>query len=69
MPDPITEADDVAVTVELSPRQAFALAEMTKRMSYNDARGLAVDEAETDAMIAAVERLRDALEVAGIVVR
>ena len=69
MAEPTSEPDPVVVTVELRRGQAYALAELTKRLHYSDARGLAADEPETDAMIAAVERLRDALEAVGVVVR
>ena len=60
-----TVPEPVVVTVELEPGQAYALAELVKRMHWSDARALAVDEAETETMIAAVTRLQRALADVG----
>ena len=51
----------VEIVVELLPEEAWALAELLKRISYTDHRGLAVDAGEADAMQAAGERVRAAL--------
>lgn len=53
----------------LTEAQAFALAELCKRIGFSDARGLAVDEAEAYAMLYAVSRVRVALEAVGVTVR
>lgn len=57
--------DDVTVTVELTDPQALALAKMVKRLHWSDARALAMSDAETELMIAAVTRLQRALADAG----
>jgi len=59
------EPQPVTVTVELSEAQAWALAELCKRIGWADARALSVDEAETHQMIRATDRLAGALREAG----
>jgi len=59
----------VDVTVQLPRRQAYALAELCKRLTWYDAERLAVDRDETERMIAATDALRAALERAGVYVR
>lgn len=56
---------DVTVTVELTDAQALALAQLVKRFYYVDAEKLAVDQDETELMMAAVTRLQRALGEAG----
>ncbi len=56
----------VVVTLMLSERQAYALAQLCKRLSWDDAMSLSADEAEARAQINATDRLRAALEDAGI---
>jgi hypothetical protein len=51
----------VALTLELSPGEAWALAEFVKRAGYSDYRALAANDTEASAMLAATERLRQAL--------
>lgn len=53
----------------LSQQQAYALAQLCKRIGWNDARELSVDEAETGAMLSACDVVRAGLEQAGIWVR
>jgi hypothetical protein len=55
----------VTVAVELQPAQAWALAQLVKRIGWTDCRSLAEDEAQTRLMIAATERLRAALAAVG----
>lgn len=59
----------VQVAARLPEKEAYALAEMCKRISFAQARELAVDEAETYAIIRATDNLRSALEEAGVSVR
>jgi hypothetical protein len=59
----------VLATVMLSERQARALAQLCKRLSWADAMSLSVDEEEARLQINATDRLRAALEEAGIQVR
>lgn len=54
---------------DLTPAQAYALAELCKRIGYADAIALAADEAEARAMLTAAELLRGALAEAGYTVR
>ena len=55
----------IAVHVELNAEQAWALAQLVKRIGWADCRSLAEDEAQTRLMIAATERVRAALAVVG----
>ena len=55
----------VTVQIELSAAQAWALAQLLKRIGWSDCRGLAEDEQQTHLMIAAVERVRAALAESG----
>jgi hypothetical protein len=57
--------DNVTVHVELNDAQAWALAQMLKRLGWNDCRELAEDEQQTALMIAAAERVRAALAAVG----
>jgi hypothetical protein len=47
--------------VELQTEEAWALAELLKRISYSDYRALAVDDDEAETMRDAGERIRAAL--------
>ena len=53
------------ITAELSADQAAALAQLCKRMRHDIARSISVDDAEADAMMAAVDALRAALSDSG----
>ena len=53
----------------LTPDQAYALAELCKRIGWDDVRSLAVDDDQARLMIVATDGLRDALEQAGVIVR
>jgi hypothetical protein len=55
----------VTVRVELSAEQAWALAQLVKRIGWADCRSLAEDDEQTRQMIQATERVRGALAAAG----
>lgn len=62
-------ASTVTIEVTLTLGEAYALAELTKRIGFNDARDLAVDKDEAYRMIWATTRVRDGLEKQGVAVR
>jgi hypothetical protein len=55
----------LTVHVELSAEQAWALAQLVKRMGFTDCRSLAQDEHQAYLMLQAVERVRRALAELG----
>ncbi len=57
------------VVYGLTLAQAYALAELCKRIGWSDARKLAIDDAETHLMIAATSKLGRALADEGVSVR
>ena len=57
--------EHVIVNVELDAEQAWALAQLVKRIGWADCRSLAEDEEQTRLMIAATERVRAALAAVG----
>lgn len=57
--------EHVIVTVELDAEQAWALAQLVKRIGWADYRSLAEDEEQTRLMIQATDRVRAALAQAG----
>ena len=57
--------ETVAVHVHLEPAQAWALAQLLKRIGWSECRTLAEDAQQTRLMIAATERVRAALAEAG----
>jgi hypothetical protein len=57
------------VVFELPQRQAYALAELCKRIGWSDARGLAVSDQEAEAMLSACDVARAGLEASGVWVR
>lgn len=59
------EQTPITVTVELPPSEALALAQLVKRLSWNDARQNAVSDAEAYAMMDAVATLQRALADSG----
>ena len=59
----------VTVAVELDAEQAWALAQLVKRIGWADCRSLAEDEEQTRLMIAAAEQVRAALAAAGFAPR
>ena len=61
--------EHVTVRLELDAEQAWALAQLVKRIGWSDCRSLAEDEAQTRLMIEATERVRAALAQAGIAPR
>ncbi|NBA95257.1 hypothetical protein [Pseudomonas sp. R5(2019)] len=70
----MSQAKVVTITVDnagqqadaqLSHEEAMALAQLVKRLTWNDMRGCAVDDAETYVIRDAVGKLQDALGRAG----
>lgn len=59
----------VTVRVELDGEQAWALAQLLKRIGFSDCRSLAQDDTEARLMIVATERVRQALAQVGIAPR
>lgn len=57
------------VQLDLVEHQAWALAELCKRIGWSDCRTLSVDETECRAMIDATNGLRAALAAVGVQVR
>lgn len=57
--------EHLIVTVELDAEQAWALAQLVKRIGWADCRSLAEDDEQTRLMIQATERVRAALAAAG----
>jgi hypothetical protein len=55
----------VTVRIELDTEQAWALAQLVKRIGWADCRSLAEDQAQTRLMIEATERVRQALAEVG----
>ena len=61
--------EHVTIAVELDAEQAWALAQLVKRIGWVDCRSLAEDEEQTRLMIRATERVRTALVAAGFAPR
>lgn len=59
----------VTFQVQLPQDQAWALAQLLKRIGYSDCRALAEDDQQAYQMIQATERVRRALADAGIAPR
>ena len=59
------DKENVEVHARLSPAQAWALAQLVKRLGYRECRGLAEDEDQAWLMLIGAERLRQALAEAG----
>lgn len=57
--------DEITVQLQLSDKQAWALAQLLKRIGFSDCRGLAEDDEQARLMIAAAESVRAALAEAG----
>lgn len=55
--------------VELSEPHAWALAELCKRITFADCRSNAIDDEEAHQMIAATDKLGEALAKAGYATR
>ncbi len=62
-------ARNVTLTLELPEEEAYALAELAKRITWGDTRSLAVSDAEAYNMLYATDRVRVALSEAGVSVR
>jgi hypothetical protein len=61
--------EHITITVELDAEQAWALAQLVKRIGWADCRSLAEEEEQTRLMIAATEAVRAALAAAGFAPR
>lgn len=59
----------ITVRVQLHPDQAWALAQLVKRIGFSDCRALAQNDEQAYHMVYAAERLRRALAAAGIAPR
>jgi hypothetical protein len=57
--------EHVIVTIEFDAEQAWALAQLVKRIGWADCRSLAEDDEQTRLMIQATERVCAALAAAG----
>ena len=57
--------ENVSVHVELNAAQAWALAQLLKRIGWSDCRALAEDEEQTRLMLQATECVRARLAEAG----
>lgn len=57
--------EQVQVQLQLPGEQAWALAQLLKRLGYTDCRGLAQDDDEAWLMMLAAERVRQALAEVG----
>lgn len=57
--------EQVTLQAQLSDEQAWALAQLLKRLGYTDCRGLAQDDNEAWLMMVAAERVRQALAEVG----
>ena len=68
MNEPLPRPFDVVI-MSLTAAQAYALAELCKRIGWTDARSNAVDDDQARDMIAAMDRVRGGLEQAGVYVR
>jgi hypothetical protein len=68
MNEPLPRPIDL-VADGLTEPQAYALAELCKRIGWADVRSNAVDDHEARLMLIAIERVRGGLEQAGVTVR
>lgn len=60
---------ETTVTIYLPTDEAYALAELCKRLDFQTARELSVDKEEAYRMIEATNKVRDALAKVGVSVR
>lgn len=65
----ITKHSGQVGTVELPESQAWALAELCKRITFADCKSNAIDDEEARLMIAATDKLGEALAKAGYITR
>ena len=65
----VTKPSGQSGTVELSESQTWALAELCKRITFSDCKSNAIDDEEARQMIAATDRLGEALAKAGYITR
>lgn len=59
----------IKIEVWLPELEAYALAELCKRITFTDARGMAVDNEEAYRIIYATNKTREALAEKGVIVR
>lgn len=63
----VTELRPFDLVVEgLTEAQAYALAELCKRIGFSDCRAKATDDDQARDMVLAMERVRGGLEVVGV---
>ena len=68
MSDPQDRPIDLTVPM-LTEAQAYALAQLCKRIGWSDVRSIAIDDDEARLMIQVTDRVRGALEQVGVTVR
>lgn len=68
-PNPASEPKPVTFTCTLTRAQAIALAQLCKRIGWSDCKELSSHEDELYGMLNATDRVRSALEDAGVYVR
>ena len=68
MSTPLPRRIDLQIS-GLTTAQAYALAELCKRIGWTDARSNAVDDDQARDMINAMDRVRGGLEESGVFVR
>ncbi len=59
----------IEITLQLTPAEAWALAELVKRIGWSELRPLAANIDEAHQMVNAVDTLRSALALAGVAPR
>jgi hypothetical protein len=62
-------ANELRITFDVTSKQAYALAQLCKRIGYSEVRALAVDQNEAQAMLEALDCIRHGLREANITVR
>jgi hypothetical protein len=65
----MTEQEQIDLRASLTEAQAYALAELCKRIGWSDVRSMAVDDDEARLMIQATDMVRSALDLVGVRVR
>lgn len=63
------EAKPYTVSLDLPAVEAYALAQLCKRIGWRDAESLAIDKDEARSMLDACDRVRAALSHIGVIVR
>ena len=63
------EPKSLTASMQLTEAEAYALADLCKRIGWRDVTSLAVDEDEARVMLQACDRVREALAQVNVVVR